>query len=127
MVRAIRVVSVERGYDPREFGLIAFGGAGPLHATEVARALGMREIIVPKDPGLLCARGLLVADRREEFVLSRRLLLDSAGGEKLAQIVEALTREAEVCFRHKGRSQVPRLHGKRNSPTTCGMSARHTS
>ncbi len=98
MVRAIRVVSVERGHDPREFGLIAFGGAGPLHATEVARELGMREIIVPKDPGLLCARGLLVADHREEFVRSRRLLLDSVGREKLEQIVEALTREAEDWF-----------------------------
>lgn len=98
MVRAIRVISVERGHDPREFGLIAFGGAGPLHATEVARALGMREIIVPKEPGLLCARGLLVADRREEFVRSRRLLLDSSGSEKLARIVEALTLEAEDWF-----------------------------
>ena len=98
MVRAIRAVSVERGLDPRGFALIAFGGAGPMHATEVARALGMREIVVPPDPGLLCAQGLLAADRREEFVRSQRLPLDRDGGAALAETVAALEREAEAWF-----------------------------
>ena len=98
MVRAIRAVSVERGLDPRGFALIAFGGAGPMHATEVARALGMREIVVPPDPGLLCAQGLLAADRREEFVRSRRLPLDRGGAAALAETVAALEREAEAWF-----------------------------
>ena len=98
MVRAIRAVSVERGHDPRDFGLIAFGGAGPMHATEVARALGMHEIIVPRDPGLLCAQGLLAADRREEFVRSHRLALDHDSGVELVQTVDSLKREAEEWF-----------------------------
>lgn len=62
MDRAIRRVSVERGYDPREFALLAFGGAGPLHACELADRLGMKRVIVPHLPGLFSAFGMLVAD-----------------------------------------------------------------
>ena len=69
MVRAIRSVSVEKGYDVREFSLMAFGGAGPLHACEVAEDLGMHEVIIPPHPGTLCSLGLLLADTR--FDLSR--------------------------------------------------------
>jgi N-methylhydantoinase A len=72
MVRAIRAVSVERGHDPRRFSLLAMGGAGPLHAADVARALGMREIVVPPAPGILCAQGLVVSDLKEDFVASGR-------------------------------------------------------
>lgn len=68
MVRAIRAVSVERGIDPRDSVLLPFGGAGPLHASPVARALGMRRILVPLAPGILCAEGLIVADLKESFV-----------------------------------------------------------
>lgn len=60
--RAIRRISVERGYDPRDFTLVAFGGAGPLHACEVAEGLGMTRVLVPAFPGVLCAFGLLVAE-----------------------------------------------------------------
>ena len=73
MVRAIRTLSVERGHDPRDFALMAFGGAGPLHAREMAMALSMREIVIPAAPGLLCAQGLLVADQKEDFVVSLRI------------------------------------------------------
>ena len=73
MVRAIRTVSVERGYDPRGFTLMPFGGAGPLHARDVALALGMREILVPAAPGILCAEGLIVSDLKEDFVASDRI------------------------------------------------------
>ena len=69
MVRAIRSVSVEKGYDVREFSLMAFGGAGPLHACEVAKELGMREVLIPPHPGTLCSLGLLLADTK--FDLSR--------------------------------------------------------
>ena len=72
MVRAIRAISVERGHDPRDFALMPFGGAGPLHANECARTLGIREIVVPFSPGILCAEGLLVADLTENFVRSQR-------------------------------------------------------
>jgi N-methylhydantoinase A len=68
MVRAIRAVSVERGHDPRAFVLLPFGGAGPLHATDVAKSLGITRCLVPAAPGILCAQGLIVSDLREIFV-----------------------------------------------------------
>jgi N-methylhydantoinase A len=73
MIRAIRSVSVEKGYDVREFSLMAFGGAGPLHACEVAEELGINEVIIPPSPGTLCSLGLLLADTK--FDLSRTNIL----------------------------------------------------
>ena len=67
MVGAIRVVSVERGHDPRDFTLVPFGGAGPLHGCALAEMLGIASVLVPPAPGVLCAEGLLAADRRQEF------------------------------------------------------------
>ena len=75
MVRAIRAVSVERGYDPRRFTLIAFGGAGALHAVEVAGELDIRSILVPPAPGILCAEGVAAAGLEEAFVATRRTAL----------------------------------------------------
>ncbi len=68
MARAIRVVSVERGYDPREFTLVAFGGAGALHAVNVAKDLSINHVMIPVNPGILCAMGLLVSDIRSDYV-----------------------------------------------------------
>src|SRR5207302_6302741 len=67
MAGALRLVSVQRGYDPRDFALVAFGGAGPMHANAVAKVMGSFPVIVPPAPGLLCATGDLVADFRGEF------------------------------------------------------------
>ena len=67
-VLATRVVSVQRGYDPREFTLVAFGGAGPLHASAVARQLGISRVVIPRVPGILCALGLLATDMRADYV-----------------------------------------------------------
>ena len=64
---AVRVISVERGEDPRGFALLAFGGGGPLHAAEVAESMGMRRVLVPRHPGITCAIGLLGAERRADF------------------------------------------------------------
>ena len=92
MVRAIRSVSVEKGYDVREFSLMAFGGAGPLHACEVAQELGMREVLIPPHPGTLCSLGLLLADTK--FDLSRTKVMRGAPenleaiNEQFAQMVE---------------------------------------
>ena len=76
MVGAIRVVSVERGHDPRDFSLLPFGGAGPLHGGSLARLLGMRTIVVPPAPGVLSALGLLVSNLKAEFT---RTCLQKAG------------------------------------------------
>jgi len=67
MVKGIRRVSVEKGYDPREFGLICFGGNGPLHAVELAEELGIPQVIIPFAPGVNCAYGLLMADFRYDY------------------------------------------------------------
>ena len=67
MVGAIRVVSVERGHDPRDFCLVAFGGAGPLHGCALAELLGITRVLVPPAPGVLCAEGLLAAGLKAEF------------------------------------------------------------
>jgi N-methylhydantoinase A len=73
MMGAVRVISVEQGEDPRDFTLVAFGGAGPLHAADVARNMGMKRVLVPPRPGLLSAIGLLHADVRGDFSLTRLL------------------------------------------------------
>jgi N-methylhydantoinase A len=76
MERALRRVSVERGYDPREFTLVPFGGAGPLHACDLADALGIQRIFIPPHPGVLSALGLLLADIIHE--VSHAVLADAA-------------------------------------------------
>ena len=72
MAGAIRMVSLSRGHDPRDFVLFAFGGAGPLHAVALARELGIPEVLVPARPGLTNALGCLVADLRHDFVQHRQ-------------------------------------------------------
>jgi N-methylhydantoinase A len=71
MERALRVVSVERGYDPRDFALVAFGGAGPLHATSLAAALDVPRVVVPRTAGVLSALGLLISDILYDYSTSR--------------------------------------------------------
>jgi N-methylhydantoinase A len=75
MVGAVRLVTVDRGYDYRDFDLVAFGGAGPLHAAEIARRMGMRRVIVPPSPGLVSAFGAVIADERVDrrITVVRRL------------------------------------------------------
>ena len=95
MVGAIRVVSVERGHDPRDFALLPFGGAGPLHGGTLARLLGMSTIVVPPGPGVLSALGLLVSNLKAEFT---RTCLQKAGefnAGAVARVFAAL--EAEAC------------------------------
>lgn len=97
MVGAIRAVSFERGYDPAEFALLAFGGAGPLHATEVARELGMAEIVVPARPGLLCAEGLLNSNLSTDLIRAVRAPL-AGGGNVAMHAVDGLTSDAMRWF-----------------------------
>jgi N-methylhydantoinase A len=83
MTGAVRVISVERGEDPRHCALFAFGGGGPLHAAEVAEALGMERVIVPPHPGLMSALGLLAADIRGDFGLTCLAPAGPAGLERV--------------------------------------------
>lgn len=84
MERAIRVVSVERGYDPRDFALLAFGGAGGMHACEIADALDMRTVIVPRQAGVLSALGMLMADVTKDYTASVLMRADELSARELA-------------------------------------------
>ena len=108
MVRAIRTISVERGHDPRDFVLMPFGGAGPLHARDVAINLGIKEMIIPSAPGIVCAQGLLVSDLKEDFVSSRRILLGDDGVADLAECLEDLRSAALKWFSDEGAPEVGR-------------------
>jgi N-methylhydantoinase A len=90
MAGALRLISVQRGHDPREFALVAFGGAGPLHANAVAELMGSFPVIVPPSPGLLCALGDLVADFRNEFARTLIRLTGEATPAELLDILGAL-------------------------------------
>jgi N-methylhydantoinase A len=94
MAGALRVISVQRGHDPREFALVAFGGAGPLHANAVAELMGSFPVIVPPSPGLLCALGDLVADFRNEFAQTLIRLTADAGPDELSGILGELEARA---------------------------------
>ncbi len=85
MTRALRVISIERGLDPREFALAAYGGAGPLHACSLAEELGMTTVLVPRAAGVLSALGLAVAGQRRDYVAPFRGLLDFAALEAQAE------------------------------------------
>ncbi len=98
MVRAIRAVSVERGHDPRGFALMALGGAGPLHAVDVARTLGISTVIVPPAPGILCAQGLVVSDLKEDFVISDRIRVGNEGIVAIGTHVQTLIDRAQDWF-----------------------------
>jgi N-methylhydantoinase A/oxoprolinase/acetone carboxylase beta subunit len=95
MLRALRVVSVERGHDPADFALVAFGGAGPLHACELAGELGMRTVLVPAAAGVLSALGLVASDERRDSVRSYLVPLDEA---------DELPQEGEADLRYAGQS-----------------------
>jgi N-methylhydantoinase A len=98
MVRAIRAVSVERGHDPRAFALLPFGGAGPLHATDVAKSLGIRRCLVPFAPGILCAQGLVVSDLRETFVRTAVTPLHETRMQDVRTRLNELKAQAEAWF-----------------------------
>jgi N-methylhydantoinase A len=102
MVRAIRVISVQRGHDPREYTLVAFGGAGPLHAARLARELDIGRILVPPNPGILCAMGLLLTDLRADFATTRLHALSTAALPVIASAFRALRTEAELWFAAEG-------------------------
>jgi N-methylhydantoinase A len=95
MLRALRLVSVERGYDPRDFALVAFGGAGPLHACALAEELGIRTVLVPEAAGVLSALGLVASDERRDRVVSYLCPLEEAG---------ELPAEGEADLRYRGQS-----------------------
>jgi N-methylhydantoinase A len=94
MVRALRVVTVERGVDPRGFALLPFGGAGPMHAAAIATELGIETILCPRAGGVLSALGLCASERRRDTARTLMLSGDELTGERIAAEVEAMVTEA---------------------------------
>lgn len=94
MVNAIKLVSVQRGIDPRGYTLIGFGGAGPLHAVSLAEAIGMDRVLIPAAPGNVSASGLLSAEVRHDIVRTRVLSLVAADASAIDQGYAALVEEA---------------------------------
>lgn len=87
MATAVRTATIERGHDPRDFALVAYGGAGPLHAVEIAREIGIPTVVVPLLPGLTCAYGCLLGEIRHDFVRTVNMPLASSDPAELAAIL----------------------------------------
>jgi N-methylhydantoinase A len=102
MATAIRSRTIQKGHDPREFSLVAFGGAGPLHAAEVARSLGIPEVIVPVYPGLTSALGLLSSDLKYDLIRNEFMLDGDADLGKLAADFADLDAEARAQLERDG-------------------------
>ena len=102
MAQAMRLVSIERGHDPRDYTVVAFGGAGPLHAAALAEELGARQVFVPYDPGLLSAFGLMRAGTRQDFVRTHFLSLRLADSTTVEKIFASLRERARSEFESYG-------------------------
>jgi N-methylhydantoinase A len=100
MEKAIRVISVERGHDPRDFTLVAFGGGGPLHACSLARALRIPRVLIPALPGALSAVGILLADTVRDF--SRTVMIAGEAMGSVGEIFGELSAEAAAEFAAEG-------------------------
>ena len=104
MAGAVRLVTVQRGVDPTGLALLAFGGAGPLHAAALARELGVRTVVVPPSPGLLCALGLLVEDLRVDAVRTCVSRLEADALDRLDTLFAEMESDAVAWLE---REQVP--------------------
>jgi N-methylhydantoinase A len=105
MMRAVRAVSTQRGRDPRGFVLIAFGGSGPVHAMELARALDLSRVLIPPNPGLFSAFGLLFANREHHYVRSCFRRLNGTDPLALQALIGALEDEAAAMLASEGYSR----------------------
>ena len=94
MEQALRVVSLERGHDPRDFTLVAFGGAGPLHACELADGLGIRSVLVPRMPGALSAWGMLTVDVTRDYSRTAMRDLSDTSTEEIARLLGEIEQDA---------------------------------
>lgn len=104
MAEALRIVSVERGHDPREFGMVAFGGAGPLHAAALAEELGIPEVIVPPIPGGFSALGLVGTNIRRDYSRTLYVSLDEVAPDRLSVIWQEMESDARAKLVQAGMS-----------------------
>ena len=123
MMRAIRAVSVERGRDPRQFAMLAFGGNGPLFAAAIASELGIARIIIPPLPGVFSAFGLLVADAEHHARQSIRVRLDAADPARITDIIAALTEAGAQRMRSDGFAAERQIFQRAASARYAGQSS----
>lgn len=102
MAKAIRVISVQRGHDPRDYTLVAFGGAGPLHSSRLARELDMPRVLVPRNPGILCALGLLLTDLKTNYAQTRQMTLNDSAVAAMSEVFAGLDERAARWFDTEG-------------------------
>ena len=102
VVKALRTVSIERGHDPTDFTLFAYGGAGPLLGIDVARDIGIQSVVVPSNPGMMCAEGLHHCDLMQDFVSSALFDLTPDAADGLADVCNGLERKIEDWFVQEG-------------------------
>ena len=102
MAGAARLVSVDKGHDPRAFALFAFGGAGPMHATAIARELGVPHVLAPRFPGITSALGCMLADVRHDFVRTVHRLLDEADPAEADRILASQAAEGRALLAREG-------------------------
>ena len=107
MAEAIKLVTVKRGYDPRRFSLVAFGGAGAIHAAAVARQLEIGEVVVPRNPGTLSAFGLIVSDVEYDNVVAFHGHADAADADAMESIYRQLEDEGRARLSEEGLPDIP--------------------
>ena len=108
--RALRTISIERGFDPREFSLVPFGGAGGLHAVELARALRIPQVVAPQMAGALSATGALAADVVKDWSRTVMLEADDESDAKLGRAFAEMEREARSALSHEGFTEKEQRH-----------------
>ena len=112
MARAIRVITVEKGHNPSDFTLVAYGGAGPLHAVNLAQEMGIHNVLIPPAPGTLCALGLLTADIKKSYVKTAISLFEEATPEYINAIMDGLKAEGNAWLEsEKVMSDHRKFHG----------------
>ncbi len=101
MIRALKVVTVSKGFDPRDFSLIAFGGAGPMHAARIAEEIGIKEVIIPFSPGTLSALGLLIAPIQEDYVITKITRIQEIASEDMINYFKNMEQKAIEIFKNQ--------------------------
>ncbi len=102
MINALKLVSVNRGHDPRDFTLVAFGGAGGMHAVELAAELGIRKVVIPRAADVFSAWGMLMSDLRRDYFVTRVLRVSETDAPKLDGLLEEVAGAALEQFSHEG-------------------------
>ena len=118
MARAIRAVTIERGRDPRDYTLVAFGGSGPVHAVEVAAMLEIRRVLIPLFPGVFTAVGMLASDLQHHFVVAHGARLPTLDASAAHDALSRLVREGRTALGAEG-------HGERDSDVECFADLRY--